>query len=78
MQPSVVEYLVRITLVYQGMFDNILDDLKKDIFVLKNDLSELKSDFSKLEADIQVTKNVNSKLSERLVTVERRFYVNEQ
>ena len=80
MQPSVVEYeyLVRITLDYQGMFNNILDDLKKDIFGLKNDLSGLKSDFSKLEAVIQVTRNVNYKLSERLMEMERRCYVNER
>ena len=66
------EDLVRITLDYQGKFNNILDHLTKDISDLKSDLSRLKSDFSKLEADIQVTRNVNSKLSERLVTMERR------
>ena len=59
-------------------FNNILDDLKKDISDLKSDLSGLKSDFSKFEADMQVTRNVNSKISERLVTIERRCYANEQ
>ena len=59
-------------------FNNILDDLKKDISDLKSDLSGLKSDFSKFEADMQVTRNVNSKISERLVTMERRCYANEQ
>ena len=72
------EDLVRITLDYQGKFTNILDDLKKDISDFKSDLSELKSDFSKLEADIQVNRNVNSELSERLLTIERRCYANEQ
>ena len=72
------EYLVRITLDYQGKFNNILDDLKKDISDLKSDLSELKSDFSKLEADIKVRRNVNSKLPERLLTMERRCYAKEQ
>ena len=67
------EDLVRITLDYQGRFSSILDDLKKDISDLKIDLSGQKSDFYKLEADIQVTRNVNSKLSERLVTMERRL-----
>ena len=56
--------LVRITLDYQGKFNNILDDLKKDISDLKSDLYGLKSDFSKLDADIQVSSNLNSKLSE--------------
>ena len=56
--------LVRITLDYQGKFNNILDDLKKDISDLKSDLYGLKSDFSKLDADIQVSSNLNSKLPE--------------
>ena len=67
-----------ITLDYLGKFNNILDDLKKDISDLKCDLSWLKSEFSNLEADIQVSRNVTSKLSERLVTMERRCYANEQ
>ena len=65
------EDLVRITLDYQGKFNNILD-LKKDISDLKSDLCGLMSDFYKLQADIQVTRNVNSKLSEK------RCYANER
>ena len=72
------EDLVRIRLDYQGKFNNILDDLKKDISDFKSDPSGLKSDFSKLEADIQVNRNINSKLSERLVTMERKCCANEQ
>ena len=72
------EDLVTIALGYQGKFNNILDDLKKDISDLKSDLSGLKLDFSKFEADIQVSRNVNSKLTERLVTMQRRCYANEQ
>ena len=34
--------------------------------------------FSKLEAIIQVSRNVNSKLSEQLLTMDRRCYANEQ
>ena len=55
-----------------------MDGLKKDISDLKSDLSRLKSDFSKFETDIQVTRNINSKLSERFVTTEKRCYANEQ
>ena len=70
------ENLVMITLDYQGKFNSILDDLKKDISDLKSDLPELNSDFSKLEADIQVTRNVNTKLSEKLVaiTLNKKFW----
>ena len=71
------EDLVRVTLDYQGKFNNILD-LKKDISDLKSDLCGLMSDFYKLQADIQVTRNVNSKLSERIMTMERGCYANEQ
>ena len=49
-----------------------MNDLKKDMSDLKNN----GSDFSKLEADIQVNRDVNSKLSERLMTMERRCYAN--
>ena len=72
------EDLVRITLDYQGKFSNILDNLKKDVSDLKSDLSGLNLDFSKLEADIQVTRNVNSKPSERPVPMERRCDASEQ
>ena len=72
------EDLVRVTLDYHGKFNSILDDLKKDISDLKIDPSGLKSDFYKLEADIQVTRNVNSKLSERPVAIGIRCYANEQ
>ena len=68
------EYLVRITVDYQGKFSNILDNLKKDISDLKSDLSGLKSDFSELKADIQVNRNVNSRLSASLVKMERRCH----
>ena len=72
------EELARITLDYQERFIDVLDDLKRDISHLKKNRSGLKSDFSKLTTDIQVTRNVNIKLSERLVTKERRCYANVQ
>ena len=72
------EDLVKITLYYQGKFNGVLDDLKKDVSILKTDLPGLKSDFSKLETNIQVTRNVNTTQSERLVKMERRCYSNEQ
>ena len=61
------EGLIRITLDYQGKFSGILNDSKKDTSDLKNDLSGLNSDFSKPEADMQVTRNVNTELSERWI-----------
>ena len=50
------EDLVRLLLDYPGKFNSVLDDLKK-IFV------ELKTKFTKLEADLNMSRNINSKLS---------------
>ena len=52
--------------------------MKRDISDLKNDISGLKSDFPRLDFDIQVTRNVNTKLPERLVTMERSCYAKKQ
>ena len=72
------EELVTIALSFQGKFNFILNGLKRNICDLKNNLSGLKSGFPKLKANIQVTKNINTKLSDRLVTIDSRCYVNEQ
>ena len=65
------EDLVRLLLDYQGKFNSILDDLK-------NKFDELEAKFTKLEADANIPKNVNSKLSDRLINVERKCFVIEQ
>ena len=65
------EDLVHLLLDYQGKFSSILDDLK-------NKFEELKTKFTKLEADVNISRNVNSKLSDRLINVERKCFANEQ
>ena len=65
------EELVRLLLDYQGKFNSILDDLK-------NNFDELKTKFTELEADVNISRNVNSKLSGRLIDVERKCFANEQ
>ena len=65
------EDLVRLLLDYQGKCNSILDDLK-------NNFDELKTKFTKLEADVNISKNVNSKLSDRLFNVEGKRFANEQ
>ena len=62
---------VRLLLDYQGKFKSVLDDLK-------NKSDELKTIFTRLEADLNISKNVNSKLSERLINVERKSFANKQ
>ena len=62
------EDLVRILLDYQGKFNNILDELK-------NDLNELKTKFCKLESR---NRNVNDKLSGKVVVLKWKCHANEQ
>ena len=65
------EDLVRMLLDYQGKFNNILDELKIN-------LNELKSKFCKLESDLHISRNVNDKLSDKLVVLEQKCHANEQ
>ena len=43
-----------------------------------NNSDELKTKFIKLEADINISRNVNSKLSDRLIYAEQNNFANEQ
>ena len=63
--------LVRLLLDYQDKFNAILDDLK-------NNFDELQTKFTKLEADLNKSRDVNSKLSDRVINVERKCFANEQ
>ena len=54
------EDLVRMLLDYQGKFNNILDELK-------DNLNELETKFCKLESDLHILRNVDDKLSDKLV-----------
>ena len=65
------EDLVRMLLDYQGKYNNILDELK-------NDLNELETKFCKLESDLHISRNVNDKLTDKLVVLERKCCANEQ
>ena len=42
-----------------------------------NNFDELKAKFTKLEANLNIYENVNSKLSNRLINLERKSFVNE-
>ena len=52
------EGLVDLLLDYQGKFNSILDDKK-------NNFDELKTIFTNLEVDMNISRNVNSKVSDR-------------
>ena len=52
--------------------------LALQITTLTNEVKDLLGYFKKLEADLAVTKNVNSKLMERVVQTERQCWANAQ
>ena len=63
--------VIALTLEYQAKFDNTLSNINKE-------LSELRNDFKKIESELSVSKNVNSKLHERVVALERQCWGNSQ
>ena len=65
------EVFVRMLPGYQGNFSNILDELK-------NDLNELKTKFCNFESYLHISRNVNEKLTDKLVVIEQKCHANEQ
>ena len=63
--------VIILTLEYQSKFDNT-------IFNINKELSQLRSDFKKIESELSVSKNVNSKLHELVVALERQCWGNNQ
>ena len=53
--------LISLALNYQSKFDTSLT-------VIKNELSDLKKDFEQLRSDLLITKLVNTKLIEKVVS----------
>ena len=64
------EDLVYLLMDYQGEFNSILDDSK-------NNFDELKGKITTLESDLNISRDVNSKLSDRLINVEQKSFANE-
>ena len=56
--------MIALNLEYQAKFGNTSSNINKE-------LSELRNDFKKIESELSVSKNVNSKLHERVVALER-------
>ena len=63
--------MIALTLEYEAKFDNTLSNIKKE-------LSELRNDFKKIESELSVSKNVNNKLNELVVALERQCWGNNQ
>ena len=63
--------VIALTLKSQAKFDNILSNINRELSVLRND-------FKKIESELSVSKNVSSKLHERVVALERKCWGNNQ
>ena len=63
--------LAGLLLDYQVKFCSVLD-------YLKNKFDELKAKFTKLEADLNISRNVNSKLSDKRINGDRKIFANKQ
>ena len=63
--------IINLALDYQSKFDSTPAGIR-------NELSDLKKDFEQLRSDLSVTKLVNTKLKEKVVSLERQTWSNSQ
>ena len=63
--------IINLALDYQSKFDSTLAGIR-------NELSDLKKDFEQLRSDLSITKLVNTKLKEKVVSLERQTWSNSQ
>ena len=63
--------IINLALDYQSKFDSMLAGIR-------NELSDLKKYFEQLRSDLSVTKLVNTKLKEKVVSLERQTWSNSQ
>ena len=63
--------IINLALDYQSKFGSTLAGIR-------NELSDLKKDFEQLRSDLSVTKMVNTKLKEKVVSLERQTWSNSQ
>ena len=62
------EEIIKLSLEYQSKFDSTLSSINE----IKTDLSELRKYYEKLESDIIVTKQMNTKLCDKMKFLERQ------
>ena len=68
------EEIIKLTLEYQSKFESTLSNTND----IKTDLSELRKYHEKLESDFIITKEVNTKLCNKMKFLERQCWANEQ
>ena len=68
------EEIIKLALVYQSKFESKLSSIND----VKTGLSELRKYYEKLEPDVIITKQVNTKLYDKIKFLERQCWANEQ
>ena len=68
------EKIIKLALEYQSKFELTLSSINN----IKTDLSELRKYYEKLEPDVIITKQVNTKLCDKMKFLERQCWANEQ
>ena len=63
--------LDNLSLEYRSKFNSTLANIDKD-------MGELRNDFKKLEADLVISRAVNTKLRDRIISLERQCWSNSQ
>ena len=62
------EEIIKLALEYQSKFESTLSSIND----IKTDLSELRKYYEKLEPDVIITKQVNTKLCDKMKFLERQ------
>ena len=70
--------VINLLLDYQNKFETTLTRLNTDLSGLRQDLSDLKQNYIKLESELSVARQVNNKLKEHIVSLERQCWSNSQ
>ena len=70
--------VINLLLDYQNKFETTLTRMNTDLSGLRQDLSDLKENYIKLESELSVARQVNNKLKEHIVSLERQCWSNSQ
>ena len=70
--------VINLLLDYQNKFETTLTRMNADLSGLRQDLSDLKQNCIKLESELSVARQVNNKLKEHIVSLERQCWSNSQ
>ena len=68
------EEIIKLALEYQSKFESTLSSIND----IKTDLSELRKYYEKLESDVKITKQVNTKLCDKMKFLQHQCWANEQ